>query len=616
MAENMISLRQIRTALQNGPSRAENFPFGVDRAAKIREIRAADAFLPFREVIRAEAERAASTPTPDLPFHDFQLYETTGSRMEYERLYFDRRRRLLALALFAVVEESDEYIRALNDLIWEICNEFSWCVPAHLPLGLEAASRHRFPPEQAVDLFAAETAHALAETVYLLKNRLEPWVVHRVRKEIEHRVFTPLYHDPGLHGWEMAANNWAAVCAGSAGMAAMLLEEDPDRLAGMLYRALGAIGSFLEGFGPDGGCEEGAAYWNYGFGYFVYFAEMLVERTNGRLNLMQGEKIRNIAGFPLGIMLSGGMVVNYSDSDDRFELQIGLASKLKERFGLEGIAVTKIHSMLADGCYRYAHTLRNLFWSDLSLLRPDSRIPEGTVVFPDLEWVVDRRYLGGEMFAFSAKGGHNAEAHNHNDLGHFILHAAGENLLADLGSGRYTRQYFSSSRYESLHASSLGHSVPVINGQGQLPGRERKAQVLHIDTSVGRLSFGLELAGAYGVAGLDSLQRFFVWQKREAQGAFVLELTDVFRFRSQPSSIEELFISRHEPEISEGRIVWRGARAQVEMRYDAAQWTAELERLTDVNHQGEPIEIFRARLRNPDPKPDVRFHAEWICMPK
>jgi hypothetical protein len=113
----------------------------------------------FLTEMRAEAERARTTPVPPLPFSLFQLFETSGDRAAFEQPYFDRRRRLAALALATAIDTTDQYLPALADLLWEICNEYTWSLPAHLPVGIAAVQAYRLPPEQVVDLFAAHTAH-------------------------------------------------------------------------------------------------------------------------------------------------------------------------------------------------------------------------------------------------------------------------------------------------------------------------------------------------------------------------------------------------------------------------------------------------------------------------
>src|SRR5699024_6445328 len=138
--------------------------------------------------------------------------------------YFDRRRRLLGLALTSVIDETNEYIGTLNDLIWEICNEYTWALPAHLPVGVKAVQQSTWQPEEQVDLFAAETAHALAETLTMLGDRLSPWMEYRIRTEIERRIFGPMFNSSIHFKWESKPSNWSAVCAGAVGMVALMLE--------------------------------------------------------------------------------------------------------------------------------------------------------------------------------------------------------------------------------------------------------------------------------------------------------------------------------------------------------------------------------------------------------
>jgi hypothetical protein len=58
-------------------------------------------------------------------------------------------------------------------------------------------------------------------------------------------------------------------------------------------------------------------------------------------------------------------------------------------------------------------------------------------------------YLANDEGLFlAAKGGHNAESHNHNDMGSFNLYIDQQPIIIDLGVGTYTRQTFSSERYK------------------------------------------------------------------------------------------------------------------------------------------------------------------------
>jgi hypothetical protein len=39
---------------------------------------------------------------------------------------------------------------------------------------------------------------------------------------------------------------------------------------------------FLRGYDEDGACLEGASYWEYGISYYVFFGELLKNRTAGK----------------------------------------------------------------------------------------------------------------------------------------------------------------------------------------------------------------------------------------------------------------------------------------------------------------------------------------------
>lgn len=617
---SMYSFNTIRRELTRDRPRPLSFPPGIDvtEDSLLPYVEARAYLGPLAEEIRAHAKLAIDTPIPPLAFSQFIAYEQTGLRQAYETPYFERRGRLLALALDMLLDGAKERsVEALENLVWEICGEYTWCLPACLPAGFEAATAARVPPECQVDLFAAETAHALAELLYLVGDRLHPWVGYRIRSEIERRVFRPLFYEPAAFNWESRQDNWSAVCGGAVGMAALLLERDKERLAGMIDRVLRSLTCFLESYGADGGCPEGLGYWFYGFGYYVYFADMLARYTDGALDLLASDKASAIAAFPAAFALSGGQALNYSDAG-LITWHTGLLSRLAERLGTPVPEVKRVPPLNADGSYRWAHVTRNLLWTDMSLL--DRPLPEGGTLFRDMEVAVDRRYIGGTMLAFSAKGGHNGESHNHNDLGHFILHVGGENLLADPGAGLYTRDYFGPARYSLLHNSSEGHSVPLLDGRPQLAGKAYAAELLSCGWEAERLRIEWELAKAYDNPKLASYRREFVWQwqRGDASGpsvpsgpnescepnascdpsqAAVLELTDRFDCHEAPVQVVQQFVSLHRPRLVDGRCVWRGQKGEVTLHYDREAFAAEVLADNTQDFAGREQIVYRLRLR-------------------
>lgn len=566
----MYTLTQIRAAIDA----AEPAPI-LDEAA----FRAAADRPELAELlagVRAEASRG--DPLPELTHELYGRYVRDGDRMAYERRYFARRARLVASAAAALVDRRPEDLARLDEVLWRICDEYSWCLPAHK----YHADLFGRTPDLGVDLFAAETAHTLAETVGLLRAELDPETVARVEKEVRRRVLEPWLDDIRPQHWETMTNNWSAVCAGAAGMAALWLDEgEPRRLTGVVDRIQRAMAVFRSGFEADGGCPEGLSYWVYGYGYFVYFAEALRARTG--LDMLP--ETRAIAGFPAVVDFGDGRCVSFSDGGEDAYVPTGLASLLHRRLGTAVPELTGVTAFEVDHCHRWGHVSRDLLWTDPELV--GRRGPDRADYLPDLAWVVQRSTVDGVRVGFAAKGGHNAEPHNHNDLGHFLLYCGGEQLLADLGAGLYDKAYFSDRRYESLYPSADGHSVPVIGGEIQQPGLERAATVVaHRDSAEG-VHFGLDLSGAYD--GGVGCTRTFDWR---AAG----ELSIVDSFTTAGVSLIERFISRLEPVLGDGTIVWQGKRGSATLTYDPAAFAASVDRIDTVDHHENPDTVHRLNL--------------------
>lgn len=546
----------------------------------------------FLNEVRAEAEKVHAELPPQLTFQLFKQYETTGERAPYEQVYFSRRRAIIALTIAIIIDRRDEYRATLHDLLWTVCDEYTWALPAHLPVGVDAVKAYRLPPEQVIDLFASETAQMLAEIVYLLGDQLDDWLDYRIRSEIERRIFGPLFNHPHTFKWERDTHNWAAVCGGSIGMTALLLETDRERLAGMIDRLMRAMDSFLAGFGTDGGCPEGISYWVYGFGYYVYFAEMLDRFTNGTIDLLASAHIYKIASFPQTISLGNSQYINYSDATPFSIIPSGLASYLAAKLDVQipNIQPPSFHS---DFIYRWAHISRDLVWTTADIL--DQPVQDGTYYLDQLAWVVDRRTIHQIPLVFSAKGGHNDEPHNHNDLGHFIVHVGGENLLIDLGAGVYTRQYFSNQRYDIIHTSAYGHSVPVINGIPQQAGVDYRADVLAYQTYPKSVTYVLDLTKAYPVDALQSFIRAFDWSIDATNQSATLVINDQYQF-SEPSQIEACFMSEIEPIVQTNQVEWAGKHGNLSLPFAPNQFEAVIETIETQDHHLMPITVYRLRL--------------------
>lgn len=564
------SYRQITNAMHNaGPPR----PY-----FDVTQLRARAQGRHLKTLIRQlRADADSNEPLPGLPYRLYRTYQHTGDRHEYESRYFRRRRLLNSAAVVAMIAPEPQAVERLSDILWEICDEYTWALPAHVRFDTTLGDR----PDRCIDLFAAETAHALAEIVTVLSDRLEPAVRGRVETAVRSRVLVPFLDDPRSRWWETGTNNWAAVCGSAIGMAGLALETDPMRLSALVARVERTLESFLSGFGDDGGCYEGNEYWIYGYGYYVYFAEALRERTG--LDLLPGTEA--IASFPAAIDFGNGNCASFSDGSDRTVMPTGLMSLLHKRLQVALPQLPRVSEFGDDHCYRWAHLSRTLLWSTEDIV--NKPVENGSAWLPDLAWAIERRVDDDTVIAFAAKGGHNDEEHNQLDLGSFILSVGGQQLLCDLGAGLYDADYFGPKRYDALHTSAAGHSVPSIGGAEQQPGRQYSADVTRYERGGSSTHLSLDLSRAYDHAA--GFARSFAWDGAATR----LTMTD--SFADAGLSLTERFISKIEPQVLNGHVVWRGEFGEVELAH-ADVWRREVEPIVTQDHHGRTETVYRLNL--------------------
>ena len=412
-----------------------------------------------------------------LPYSLFILFQTTGERNEYEEKYFDHRRRLNSLFFTYLDTKDEKYYLSLMDALFAVLDEYSWAVPAHIKESNVPDTVGR------IDLFSAETAYALAEIDSILGDELPAMIRERIRFETDRRILTPFFSG----NQNYPKNNWSAVQ--SAGVIATLVRLFPERLDEALPRLLPIIQQFLDSYNDDGCCMEGSLYWIYGFGFFTYGAELLREGTKGKINLFDNPKVERMAHFFENITFRDGYVVPFADSALQCKMRIGLACFLHHEFGVDYPDSNLIFAVRDDTRFRFADILHDLYWSED--FDTAGKVRLGEFFYEDSEWYIYRT----EGLSFCAKGGHNKEPHNHNDIGNFVLFDGEKTVLGDLGWEEYVRNYFGPRRYlDFILTPSTGHSVPIIDGKTQTTV-DKKAEIIEAKDGV----FALDIGSAYGV---------------------------------------------------------------------------------------------------------------------
>ncbi len=477
--------------------------------------------------INGSCDKFTNTPIQALKFSKFRLYDETGDRNVYQEDYYEIRRRMTMFLLKVWLYKEKDDIKELEDILWAVCDEYTWALPAHL-LGI--LNNEEILPNR-VDLFAAETAHTICEALSLCGDYIHPAVKRRCINEVFKRVIEPFETEENeKYGflWEFQYSNWAAVCGGSVGMSAVYLIEDEERLKKITDRAAAACNNFFDSCMEDGVCIEGVSYWMYAMQYYVSFSELLKERT-GKDIVKNEDKMKKIAAFPSYACMENNVQIKFSDFGDTY-MAFGIFCKLNELYGTP-IPEKSYYKSIMDRCARTSGAVRNITWFNPELL---NAVPSDSDVFlPSAQWAVLKR---DGMIAI-IRGGHNFEPHNHNDVGSYMF-VKGKDIIADeLGAPKYTKEYFYEERYNFLNAGSHGHSLPIVNGYVQSEGKEYAADKFEKTENGIRVSF----ADAYDKkSDLKTLIRDMTLDT----GGMIIK--DSFTFNKKSNSVKDRIITKLE----------------------------------------------------------------------
>ena len=258
-----------------------------------------------RKEIRELAAAYREIPYPMRRATGFLAFVRDGSRQADEKPYFTRRRKLCAAVLHACAFPEEAETDAIIDGIWCICEESSWVISAHnvnpVP-GAPTAAEYPLPDPKKpyIDLFSAQTGMILSLTSALLKDSLDavtPMIRERIREEIRGRILRPFTATDDF--WWMGVrrkdlNNWTPWILSNVMVCAILDPMPRENLAEILKRCCEMLDRYLDVLPEDGGCDEGAGYWNMAGGALLDCLELLEKVTGGEMSFRDDDKIRNI----------------------------------------------------------------------------------------------------------------------------------------------------------------------------------------------------------------------------------------------------------------------------------------------------------------------------------
>ena len=379
--------------------------------------------------------------------------------IEYKKVHKspETYRQLQTSALLSLIyPDNEEYYRSLVEVIWGVCNEYTWA-----PLGHYNSYYDRTPEDfdpGLIDIFAASLAFSLAEIKSLFKDRFPKLLNDRISYEIRRHTIEPYLTRQFF--WEHHNNNWTAVCTGAVG--GVLMYEDPEEFRRQLPRLERSMQCYLDSYDDDGMCVEGTAYWGFGFGFFSVYAMLLREFTDGEYDWLSSPKVKAISQFIQKMHLQPNILAMFSDVNAREGYWVGLPHMLKTVYGDAIEKLPTEQATIVAYCH-WAFAVRSTVYYN-----PDftsDRLDNCVYSAPLTNYFIKRT----DNYGLAFKGGNHWESHNHQDVGSFILARDNRQIFCDfgyIGPGHWPG-YQGNRRNEYFQPSSFSHNVPYFNGKGQ-----------------------------------------------------------------------------------------------------------------------------------------------------
>lgn len=462
-----------------------------------------------RTAIMEAAKAYVGFDWPTLTATLYLNFYETGSNTAYHKAYFERLKALEILLYAEILEGEGRFVRDIANGVWALCEQTTWAHPAHLNVEVPGAGLPSVD-RPILALVSGEAASLLATAEYFLADQLDalnPVFRERMRHEVNRRVLQPYLTRTDY--WWMAyekpfTNNWSPWITSNYLLAALLFSQSEEELATHLTKAVEVLDHFLNVYPEDGGCEEGPAYWNHAGGRLLDCLDLLQDATGGLINVYDEPLIREMGNFMWYSHIHGPWYVNFADAHARYKPKAGILYRYGKAVGSDNLmafaAGLEMPPYLSGSRpeYVFLRQLPNLFVREELEAYAQPFTPSPFVALEDLETVYIRQGTDTDSgFYLAAKGGYNAESHNHNDVGNFIVFLDGEPLLIDTGVGTYTSKTFSEQRYEIWSMQSSYHNLPDINGESQPHMIQWRSDVFATENEPGTAMVKVGLETAY-----------------------------------------------------------------------------------------------------------------------
>ena len=491
-----------------------------------------------RAKISARADRWADKDVPALSASGFISYSRAGISTDYETRRHIRRVMLRDLTLGSCVCPDGRYDMRLCDIVWAVCEESSWILPADNPITI---GRKGLPLPDVyaprIDIGAAETISDLALCVQTVSQRLDavsPQLIERIEREIDRRVIRPFLSLNEM-AWMCGPKRDALKCLSAVMMGFLTFERNDRQRWQCMRKAWGLFDRLLSALPADGSTPGALEDWADIAEPVMDMAMMTLSATRGRVDIRGEKQIRLLCHYPVFCHIGGDFFVNPGQRSMRAGLDGTLLYRLGDYIGDD--ALCELGACLRRTNPREESEDKWLLAKSADLFRQEAlsttpaRQPyRRQGYFAHMQMMVARGEEDtDEGLAVAVRAGSNASPETHPDTGDVVLFCDGEGVLVDAG----------------FLGDTMFHNLPVVDGVGQDLGTVFGARDVSCEMNESYAMMSMDLAKAYPAScGIRQWQRAVLFQREDG----IVQLIELYELDA-PKEVTFNFITPVEPEL-------------------------------------------------------------------
>ena len=491
---------------------------------------------------------------------------------------------LTACVMAELMEGKGRFIDQIINGAWFYSEQTWWGWSAHIPEPDGLPDKHN----PSIDLGVGEVANILSWTYYFFKeefDKVHPLISKRLKDEVMDKAIIPYYEREDF--WWMGfdkkrkVNNWNPWTNFNMLTAILIMENDERKKIAGVQKVVRSLDIFLNQYPADGGCDEGPSYWGLAGAKLYQNLDLLRLATQGQFDVFDNQLVKNMGAYIYKANIDYPYFVNFADADAK----VNSKPQVIYSYGkaIKDPVMQKFGAFLANEQGWEIETLDgkiNEQVMQLMLLEEIKKATAENALIRDF-WLSDIEVAGArdaegttDGFFFAAKGGHNAESHNHNDMGSFVLYVNGKPCLVDVGRETYNAKTFSNKRYEIWTMQSQYHNLPKINGVDQMNGSQYIAQNTSFTADKKKAFFSTDISSAYVDAGVNKWVRSY--QLNRGKKFTVFDTYELSELRGLPSTINFMTPCKVS-EKAAGILSLQGDGFKVELKYNPSHVSPVIE---------------------------------------